>query len=149
MPLPPAKPRQSMGEFALRMKIRGDHVPINTTDLLRKLALSIDQKIVRRTPVDKGRARANWYVNLMVASIEVNDFEGDRGAATQESLNRAQAVLANVPVLTTTIHITNNLPYIESLNNGSSAQAPQNFVQIAIKDGTRAILGGKVSVAGG
>lgn len=131
------------------MKIRGDHVPINTTNLLRKLVLSIDQKIVRRTPVDTGRARVNWFVNLGSASTQVNEFTGSESAATQGALAQAARAVANVPVNTRVIHITNNLPYIVELNNGSSAQAPQNFVEMGIRDGSRAVLGGKVKVSGG
>ena len=42
------------------------------------------------------------------------------------------------------IHITNNLPYIGSLNDGHSKQAPAGFVQMATLAGLAAVRGLRV-----
>ncbi len=146
--LPKAKPTQTITEFARRMKIRGDHIPIGTSNLIRKMALSIDQQIVKRTPVDTGRARSNWIVNVGSAAAEtVEPFLPDGNAgATRGALAQAQQAIASAPAFTKEIHITNNLSYIGELNNGSSAQAPKNFVELGIRDGSRIVLGGKVKI---
>lgn len=42
------------------------------------------------------------------------------------------------------IHITNNLPYVGTLNEGHSKQAPADFVKIAVMDGLAAVRNAKI-----
>lgn len=89
---------------------------------VRAVALEIDRILVQTTPVDTGRARANWLPTLNTPSKEKVD---------------AGAPADILPVLgaykiTDTIFITNNLPYIQRLNDGYSKQAPAGFVEAAI-----------------
>jgi len=75
------------------------------------------EALKRATPVDTGRARNSW-----ILTEKENKFIGNGqgasnllGAPSEESI--------------TPLYITNGTPYIESLNEGSSKQAPARFVE--------------------
>lgn len=99
-------------------------------DTIVKTVLAIDQAVVMATPVDTGRARANWIPTIGIPSKaqEVNNFD-KTGSSTIE---RAGSV-ANQSRVGDTIYISNNLPYIGALNDGHSKQAGREFVQRAIQ----------------
>lgn len=84
------------------------------------LALTLHRKISERTPVDTGRARANWFV-----------AEGAPRLDTTMSTTPAA-----VPALEgkSVIFITNSLPYIVPLEYGHSQQAPHGMVRTAIAE---------------
>lgn len=105
-----------------------------TEKVMRGLTLDITANLVETTPVDIGWARANWVPSLK-APID-NDpgkkpNEGDTAIA-----NAAQAA-ATVKAALYKIEdgfafITNNVQYIQRLNEGHSSQAPAGFVEAAI-----------------
>lgn len=96
---------------------------------VRAAALVVDSELVKRTPVDTGRARSNWLPSLNVAR-------------TDEVAPGERPEVASVFALykiNDTILSTNNLPYIERLNEGHSQQAPAGFVEAAIQVGKNAV----------
>ena len=112
---------------------------------VRKVALAIDQALVLSTPVDTGRARSNWQVNVAApAEGVVTSFpkaEGDAvGLPGTSGTFAMQAAIANTKGYSGGgIYITNNLPYIIPLNDGHSKQAEPGFVENAILNGIRAV----------
>lgn len=96
---------------------------------MRAVALVVDSELVNNTPVDTGRAKNNWLPSLNVSdnrlleASEVNVGAGALGSFTFRD----------------TILFTNNLPYIRSLNDGSSEKAPAGFVDNAIQVGKNAL----------
>lgn len=135
----------SLRDFAKRMQQRADSVEKNADELVRKVALAVDATVVIATPVDEGRARSNWQVNLdEPASGTVEPYapgkEGSTGGEnSRAAIEQGKAKIANYGNANTAIHITNNLPYIKRLNDGWSAQAPAGFVEQAILVGVEAI----------
>lgn len=101
---------------------------------VKRIALNVVANLQEDTPVDTGWARANWIPQIG------SPFEGTAGTRTAaEAGNVDQATqafgIAQVATgyrLGPPIYITNNVPYIETLNEGSSSQAPAAFVQAAI-----------------
>lgn len=103
---------------------------------MRRLALDVHGELLATTPVDTGWARTNWVPRVGAP------FEGTAGTrldAENGQLDRSpmRAGVAAVRAfdagqVESDIHVTNNVPYIESLNAGTSAQAPPAFVQGAI-----------------
>ena len=88
----------------------------NVNQETRAVALKILTNVVLSTPVKTGRARGNWQVSLdgpIDSQIKLNDKGG--GIAISKG---ASAI--NTRVDYPVIYITNNLPYIEPLNDGSS-----------------------------
>lgn len=137
--------------FAVRIRQVGTAVEENAGKLVRKVALSVDATVVSATPVDTGRARSNWQVEIGkpakgVLPAFVPGKEGDTvGPNTQMALALGAAAIATYKT-GETIHLTNNLPYIGALNNGHSAQAPAGFVQTAVLDGALQIKDAKLLV---
>lgn len=94
----------------------------------RALGINLLNGLTRVTPVDTGRARGNWFVGINKSNRSI---EQERTAA--------QAVLDGVSDISSSkfldypdIVLSNNLPYIERLNDGYSLQAPKKFVESEI-----------------
>lgn len=135
----------SLSQFSSRMARIAANVPEQADRAVRAAALACDQAAVTGTPVDTGRARSNWIASLNTGSSdEVEPYAPGTGGSTaganaQAALDQAQGVVAGYDGdRHTSIHITNNLPYIERLNDGWSAQAPAGFVQTAVQAGVAA-----------
>lgn len=118
----------------------------NVDKTVRMAALAADQAVVLGTPVDKGRARSNWIVSLGAPSrttIEpyVPGEAGSTGSANaQAALAQGSTTIGGYDgLIHGAIAISNNLPYIEKLNQGHSAQAPAGFVQKAVQSAVRAV----------
>ena len=87
----------------------------------RKVLVAFDQAVVSITPVDTGRARANWFMDFgsftarQIGTLSVpNTSRGNRW--TVESGN---------------VFYHNSVEYIIYLDEGSSQQAPQGILDPA------------------
>ncbi len=134
----------SLDAFARRMRKRANNVPLQVNKVKRRAALAVDQALVLGTPVDTGTARSNWIVSLDEATERTQEAyspleDGDMGetANAQAALAQGKDVIARAKPHQD-IHLTNNLPYIVPLNEGSSAQAPAAFVEEAVDAGVKA-----------
>jgi hypothetical protein len=116
---------------------------------VRLTALSIFKEVVMNTPVGNpslwqhpappgyagGSARLSW--NMDVDHIDVSITHAETEVANSyDGSEKALAAIARYK-LGSTIHISNNVPYILPLNNGHSTQAPINFIEAAVQVGTR------------
>lgn len=93
----------------------------------KKLALRIDQQLVFQTPVDEGRARANWIVSQESPEQTEKVAPANPNQGAQEALNQGRREIAKTAPFSLT-YIQNNLPYIQRLNEGWSAQAPSKYI---------------------
>lgn len=114
--------------FANRIHSIADKLPARTSATASEAALRILTVLVPATPVDTGRARGNWQTSIGSPIYKETTRLDPAGVA---EISKAKSLLATKPI-GATVYITNNLDYIESLNDGSSAQAPAGFVQRAI-----------------
>jgi len=114
-----------------------------TASVIKKLTLDITSNLIEDTPVDTGWARANWVPAIGLPYLEDLAFVGDTredrqaevpGASTRQQQGMAQ-VATSYKLRNGSVFISNNVPYIVLLNEGTSAQAPQAFVQTAIQRG--------------
>lgn len=108
-----------------------------TENLIRKMTFDVVANLRKAgpeggTPVDTGWARANW-----IPSIGGEPASEPTGSKT--SVGSAEAALQGglgsvlgYKLFNGPVFITNNVPYIIRLNDGSSGQAPRGFVQAAI-----------------
>lgn len=125
-------------QFSRRMDFRSDEIGRGVNTLVRKIALVADQGLVFATPVDKGVARSNWRVSLGAALEDTVDaFAPGENLGSGELANASGAIQQGLGVIARRlpgqpVFISNNIPYIESLDNGSSAQAPAGFVEGAV-----------------
>lgn len=104
--------------------------------VVRRIAFDLFRRIVRRTPVDTGRARASWIMTQGSPSTEVLP----EGSYSQQG--KAQPNIDGYAP----IWISNNLDYIETLefglypgegpktSGGFSIQAPQGMVRLSLAE---------------
>jgi len=83
---------------------------------------------VLATPVDTGRARANWIVSVGRPRYQTTPDVDPSGAQAI-----AQGVRAVQSFKGGSIFITNSLPYIEFLEDGSSKQAPGGMTKFGVQ----------------
>lgn len=94
-----------------------------------KIALDITANLVETTPVDTGWARSNWVPSIGAPETEV---AGSPDSIDQGAQRSGQASLLGYDIARGAVFVSNNVPYIQRLNDGSSAQAPRAFVQDAV-----------------
>ena len=88
--------------------------------VVRKVAFNGHRNIVKSTPLDTGRARANWQIDLNGTN------ETDIESLLPPDGERAKL---NNFKLGDVIHIFNNVEYIIPLEYGLSNQAPSGWVR--------------------
>lgn len=96
--------------------------------VVRKVVLDVGSSVVLKTPVDTGRARANWQYGVDVRPAGELDATDRSGSATISSFAAAVPEAA----ARVTHWFSNNLPYIEALERGHSKQAPAGMVGITL-----------------
>lgn len=102
---------------------------------VKKITLDVTANLIETTPVDTGWARANWVPSIGVAATqnlrgtEVTSQQVAAAGATQRS---GQAEVLGYALNRGKVFVTNDVPYINRLNDGSSDQAPSGFVQRSI-----------------
>ena len=134
----------NLNQFGDKIKRVAADVPKNADEIVRKVALAADQTIVMATPVDTGRARANWQVGIGAAPAGTVEYSGGGSGAAGYAIGAAQNVVTTYKGQPGGIWLVNNLPYIQRLNEGWSAQAPAKFVEQAIDTAVTTIRDSKV-----
>ena len=141
----------SLSQFNIRITALANRFDENRIKTVKKVALAVDQAVVLATPVDTGRARANWLVNVgaeRTTAIEpyAEGTGGSTGAVNaQAAIDQAKAAVATYAGhYGEAIYMTNNLPYIEALNEGHSAQAPAGYIETAVTAAVRALINNRL-----
>lgn len=102
---------------------------VRTDQAVRATIAGVCRNIVKRTPVDTGRARGNWFASIG-APIQSTTTTADKSGNTV--INKAQSFIEDAPG--SVFYFSNNLPYIEKLEFGSSTQAPQGMVRLSVNE---------------
>ena len=98
----------------------------NADLVVRKVAFEIFKSVIFMTPVDTGRARANW--NFAYGNIDYSvKAKGDTSDPEIKALG-----LISTKVNGRNIFISNNLPYAQRLEDGYSNQAPTGMVRVTV-----------------
>ena len=98
-----------------------------TANLLKVYILTI-----KRTPVDTGRARNNWFTRMGAAKTGGLERDGKRGGG--DAVQESREVLSKY-TLGQNVFFSNNVPYIRRLEFGSwSGQAPNGMLRRSIED---------------
>lgn len=133
--------------LAQRMRQVAERVRRSPQASVRAVGLTVLQAVTTATPVDTGRARANWQVGL--GSAPTDELHrvphGTRkdpirpNPAIREQVDWASAMSDGFSAIGGytggELHITNNVPYIVRLNEGWSPKAPGGFVEAAVEAG--------------
>lgn len=103
----------------------GNHMEQQLEKLLRVTVFETDSRLKLQSPVDTGRFHVSWQIGQNAAD-GVPAPEGQYGAAITppkgSNYQPGQEKLGNY------YSVHNNLPYAESLAQGSSRQAPAGWV---------------------
>lgn len=99
-----------------------------TTEAHNKIArvatLELFSGVIKSTPVDTGRARGNWQTAPgSPAAGETERLDKSGGEAISEVEAKTPEGAGQVT------YLSNNLPYIMELEEGSSKQAPEGMVR--------------------
>jgi hypothetical protein len=134
-----------MTTFSLDVKKFAERAGKDADSVISKICLDLLSDIVLNTPVDTGRARANWQSSIgSPASGEVS-FTSDAGkgiSAPATSAGSTYAITAGAAAIASAprniFWISNNLPYIYRLEFEQwSKQAPSGMVRLAINRAER------------
>lgn len=132
-------------KYAQRQNLRVD-------DIAAKALLDVTSRVILKTPVDTGRARANWQPSLAApASGKVNTQDKSGGSSL-----RSSAVLLNGRAAGYEYFLVNNLPYasvleyglygtgeyatVKTTRDGYSVQAPEGMLRVSIREWNDAVL---------
>ena len=101
------------------------------TKVIRKACIDLYRRIVERTPVDTGRAKANWQLGTFYSA---ND--GKEGGTFNDiaSIVNSEVSGFKLGINDDQVIIYNNLEYISALENGHSAQAPSGMVAVSLAE---------------
>lgn len=108
-----------------------------TEKVITRLSFNVTANLIEDTPVDTGWARANWVPSIGVSYDSPAVAPSDPGQVSGQAAAQQAAVagLTGYKLRRGRVFISNNVPYIRRLNDGSSKQAPRGFVQAAIRRG--------------
>jgi hypothetical protein len=117
----------SVASFNVDLNKFAKSMNIELETVVRKLAFEVYKGVTQKTPVDTGRAKANWMLGY--------------GSINSTITNNTTFTLVQPPKGSgkRPIYITNNLPYISKLENGSSKQAPNGMVNLTMNEVQRSI----------
>lgn len=100
---------------------------------MRALSLEAHGRIMLKTPVDTGRARANWNVSINAPDTSTNEAATIADAPAKQAEGGSRIAGADF-FAGDEIYITNNLPYIKELEDGRSRQAPRGMVAVTVQE---------------
>jgi len=93
---------------------------------LLKIGLDVTKLLIKKTPVDTGRARAGWYF----AAAKLSTF---LGVTNRFPAGSSGSIRTHLRGLRKSIEIINSVKYIMPLEYGWSGQAPYGMVRITMQ----------------
>jgi len=103
----------------------------NAGEVFRQVCLEMSTRILRRSPVDSGRFKGNWFASINSANIATNGGLDPSGAGAISAAKAITLQLKN----SQTFYFTNNLPYAYRLEyEGWSKQAPMGMVRLTVAE---------------
>lgn len=132
-----------MADFTLDLSGVTDEIEEDIQDqVIRRFGLGVLTRVIKKSPVDTGRFKGSWSVTFAASDQTPVTTVRSESAAIQDGT----AKLSKFDLRTNTaIYITSNLPYAQSLEEGSSTQAPTGVAQISIREEAAAFDQYKVS----
>ncbi len=124
--------RKKRGKWSLDLVKYAKQKELEIDTVRKKVALEIFTQVVQKTPVDTGRARGNWLISVGQDTTGEVSRDDKKPKGSKPSFLSQEASKLNGCKGDDTIYICNNLPYIKSLEYGSSKQAPSGMVGLTM-----------------
>lgn len=122
--------KNELEQFNRDMTAFGKSLPEKLKVFQKKVVFEALNRLVKKTPIDTGRARGNWQVTIggpATGQLETTDHIGEatviQGLAVLAGLGDYQVVW-----------ISNNVDYIEALEHGHSKQAPEGMLAVTVAE---------------
>lgn len=119
-----------IGEFVYRLDEYVRKWDFRVGEGVAQIAKAVLISLVHATPVKSGLARSNWQL----ANGPEPDNSGIDNIRSEEEVVQDRLFLLGLST-SPDVCLFNNVPYIETLNAGSSDQAPAGFVEAAVITG--------------
>lgn len=107
-----------MAEWSIDMSKYAEKAKSKIEKVRRNYAFALYSSIVKKTPVDTGRARGNWNISVGKDDTSVSDKKMKSGLKYKENSINAKG--------DESIFISNNLPYITTLEYGGYPNPPKS-----------------------
>jgi hypothetical protein len=138
------KNEEALLQIAKRLRLSAKYVTKNSDNLVKEVTMRVVTTLVAATPVDTGRARANWQTSLSFPKHEILYWPPPEAPSSpeegaQRAIDEAQMIVDAFSGGRRSIRIVNNCPYIRPLNTGTSTQAPAGFIEAAFAMGVATI----------
>jgi hypothetical protein len=129
--------------FSIPIAKLAEKVKADLQTTVQKSTQQVFAAVVKRTPVDTGRARANWNASQGALDTTTTD-------STDQARGAAEAARAGAMPAGGVVYLANSLPYARTLEygeypnppkkptgktvNGFSKQAPQGMVRLSAQE---------------
>lgn len=127
-------PLRNRAQVMQRLRGRAD-------EYVRAMGLEALGRLMRKTPVDIGRARANW--NVTTARPDTSTDEGATASDVPGKQQAGQRTILSEFKAGGVLYLVNGLDYAPLLENGHSSQAPNGMVKVTAKE--LRVLSGRVA----
>lgn len=123
--------------------------------VIRKIVMDLFSRVIMRTPVRTGRARANWTVGVNAKpAASSSDKVKDAGPVTQNGMGPSatkdkMTLMINQVRSAKEYWLVNSVPYILRLEYGYSQQAPAGMVRVSIVEIQKAVRAAAKAVNNG
>lgn len=138
----------NLSDLARRLTLLAGNGPDGVSERANAAAIFVATQIVvdlvQSTPVDESTALSNWQVGLgdrpavPLPAYVPGHAGSSRAASIAETIAAATRILREKRP-GESVWISNVLPYIRKLNDGSSSQAPAGFVERSELIGRKAL----------
>lgn len=118
-------------KFSVNVRKWAETAQLSAEQATRAATLEMFTGVVRKSPVDTGRFRANWQIDQRGFNYEKFDPSGQ-----EKIVEITEKVMASE--VGGVISLINNLPYAERLEFGHSKQAPEGMVRLTAMEFTEA-----------
>lgn len=98
-------------------------VGLEINDAVVAVCAEATSRVIKKTPVDTGRARGNWFASINTVSGQTVEGRSEAEAIAQ-GINVSKEAGGKI------FNLTNNLPYINKLEHGYSDKAPAGMVRV-------------------
>ena len=109
--------------FELDVREFAKQTEINLETVVKRVSFDVYNKAKKNTPVGTGRARGSWNISEEYADLSSLP-QGQYPSGTSNAVGNISGKEE--------VHVSNNVEYIDVLDQGSSRQAPQGIVDITV-----------------
>lgn len=123
-------------KLARSLELTAKAVEANAVEAVKTVSRNVGVMVIFATPVDTSRARMNWQSSVDFPATGVlspyPDKPADPSVGPNVAMKSLKDAISKYTGQSSGVFIANNVNYISVLNDGSSDQAPANFVAKAV-----------------